>query len=107
MKACFKKAEALFARKGARILAGACLNHAAKHLCGLSIRDLPDLPCGMNFRDHWQETWEAEGLTEASFAEAIAQAAECVREILAEDGLEDLAREAEDAADGKFGSRYA
>jgi hypothetical protein len=88
MKACFQKAEALFARKGARILAGACLNYQAKRLAGgLSIEDLPDLPCGMDFRDHWEETWEAEGLTEASFAEAIAQAAECVREILAEDGF--------------------
>lgn len=86
MKACFKKAEALLARKGPRILAGACLNHAAKHLCGLSIRDLPDTPSGMHFRDQWEETWKADGLTPENFAEAIAEAAECVREILAEDG---------------------
>jgi len=87
MSAAFSKAEEIFARKGARALAGACLNYQAKRLCGLSIQDLPDLPAGMDFRDHWQEAWEADGLTEDNFAEAIAQAAECVREILAEDGF--------------------
>ena len=108
MSASFAKAEGILAHKGARALAGACLNYQAKRLAGgLSIHDLPDLPCGMDFRDHWQETWEADGLTEDNFAEAIAQAAECVREILAEQGFADLAEQAEDAADSKFGSRYA
>ena len=108
MSASFAKAEEILRRKGARALAGACLNYQAKRLCGgLSIHDLPDLPCGMDFRDHWQETWEADGLTEENFAEAIAEAAECVREILAEDGLAELAQQAEDVADAKFGSRYA
>ena len=87
MSAAYSKAEGILARKGARALASACLNYQAKRLAGgLSIEDLPDLPCGMDFRDHWQETWEADGLTEENFAEAIAQAAECVREILAEEG---------------------
>ena len=108
MSASFAKAEGILARKGARALAGACLNYQAKRLAGgLSIHDLPDLPCGMDFRDHWQETWEADGLSEDNFAEAIAQAAECLREILAEQGFADLADQAENVADGKFGSRYA
>jgi hypothetical protein len=108
MSAAYSKAEGILARKGARALASACLTYQARRLAGgLSIEDLPDLPCGMDFRDHWEETWEADGLTEDNFAEAIAQAAECVREILAEDGLAELAQQAEDVADGKFGSRYA
>jgi hypothetical protein len=108
MSAAYSKAEGIFARKGARALASACLTYQARRLAGgLSIEDLPDLPCGMDFRDHWEETWEADGLTEENFAEAIAQAAECVREILAEDGLAELAQQAEDVADAKFGSRYA
>jgi hypothetical protein len=87
MSAAFSKAEGIFARKGARALASACLTYQARRLAGgLSIEDLPDLPCGMDFRDHWEETWEADGLREDNFAEAIAQAAECVREILAEEG---------------------
>ena len=108
MSASFAKAEEILSRKGARALAGACLNYQAKRLAGgLSIYDLPDLPCGMDFRDHWEETWDADWLTEENFAEAIAQAAECVREILAEQGFADLAKQAEDVADSKFGSRYA
>ena len=88
------KAGEILARKGARALAGACLNYQAKRLAGgLSIQDLPDLPCGMDFRDHWQETWEAEGLTPENFGEAIAQAAETLREILAEEGFPELAEE--------------
>jgi len=81
-------AQSIYDRKGARALAGACLNYQAKRLCGLSINDLPDLPCGMDFRDHWESEWEGGPLTEENFAEAIAQAAECVREILAEDGFD-------------------
>jgi hypothetical protein len=107
MSAYFAKAEEILKRKGARALAGACLNYQAKRLCGLSINDLPDLPCGMDFRDHWQSEWEGGPLTEENFAEAIAQAAECLREILAEDGFADLARQAEEVADSKFGSKYA
>lgn len=108
MSASFAKAEEILRRKGARALAGACLNYQAKRLCGgLSIRDLPDLPCGMDFRDHWQAEWEGGPLTEENFAEAIAQAAECLREILAEEGFADLARQAEEVADNKFGSKYA
>ena len=104
----YVKAGEILARKGARALAGACLNYQAKRLAGgLSIGDLPDLPCGMDYRDHWQETWEAEGLTPENFGEAIAQAAECLREILAEQGFEDLAQQAEDAADARFGGKYA
>ena len=90
----YVKAGEILARKGARALAGACLNYQAKRLAGgLSIRDLPDLPCGMDYRDHWQETWEAEGLTPANFGEAIAQAAECLREILAEEGFPEMTEE--------------
>jgi hypothetical protein len=90
----YVKAGEILARKGARALAGACLNYQAKRLAGgLSIQDLPDLPCGMDFRDHWQETWEAEGLTPENFGEAIAQAAETLREILAEEGFPELAEE--------------
>lgn len=107
MSAYFAKAEQILQRKGARALAGACLNYQAKRLCGLSIHDLPDLPCGMDFRDHWQGEWEGGPLTEENFAEAIAQAAECLREILAEEGFADLARQAEEVADSKFGSKYA
>lgn len=107
MSAYFAKAEQILQRKGARALAGACLNYQAKRICGLSIRDLPDLPCGMDFRDHWQSEWEAGPLTEENFAEAIAQAAECLREILAEEGFAELARQAEEVADSKFGSKYA
>jgi hypothetical protein len=47
----------------------------------------------MDYRDHWQETWQAEGLTPENFGEAIAQAAECLREILAEEGFPELAEE--------------
>jgi hypothetical protein len=90
----YQKAGEILARKGARALAGACLNYQAKRLAGgLSIQDLPDLPCGMEFRDHWEETWEAEGLTPENFGEAIAQAAETLREILAEGGFPELAEE--------------
>lgn len=97
MSAHFAKAQEILQRKGARALAGACLNYQAKRLCGgLSIHDLPDLPCGMDFRDHWQAEWEGGPLTEENFAEAIAQAAECLREILAEEGFEELAGMTED-----------
>jgi len=108
MSASFAKAQDLLARKGARVLASSCLNYQAKRMAGgLSIRDLPDLPCGMDYRDHWQSTWEAEGLTEANFAQAIRDAAECLREILAEEGFQELASEAEEVADARFGSKYA
>ena len=106
MKASFPKAQAILAKRGARHLAGACLSHVSFKLCNLSIRDLPDLPCGMDYRDHWQETWEAEGLTEANLAQAVTEAEECVREILQGEGLADLAAEAEAVADCKFGSRF-
>ena len=97
MSASFAKAEEILRRKGARALAGACLNYQAKRLCGgLSIHDLPDLPCGMDFRDEWESEWSAGPLTEENFAEAIAQAAECLREILAEEGFEELAGMTED-----------
>lgn len=99
MSASFAKAEEILRRKGARALAGACLNYQAKRLCGgLSIHDLPDLPCAMDFRDEWESEWSAGPLTEENFAEAIAQAAECLREILAEEGFEELAEMAEDGA---------
>lgn len=107
MSASFAKAEEILRRKGPRALAGACLNYQAKRLCGLSIRDLPDLPCAMDFRDEWESEWSACPLTEENFADAIAQAAECLREMLAEEGFADLARQAEEVADSKFGSKYA
>ena len=60
MSAAFAKAEEILRKKGARALAGACLNYQAKRLCGgLSIRDLPDLPCAMDFRDEWESEWSA------------------------------------------------
>ena len=97
MSAHFAKAQEILQRRGARALAGACLNYQAKRLCGgLSIRDLPDLPCAMDFRDEWESEWSAGPLTEENFAEAIAQAAECLREILAEEGFEELAGMTED-----------
>lgn len=102
-----EKAQRILASKGARSLATACLNTKAKQLCGLSIHDLPDLPCGMDYRDHWQSEWEAGPLTAENLAEALEQAADCLREILAEDGREELAAEIEAVADAKFGSPYA
>jgi len=108
MSASFAKAEEILRRKGPRALADACLNYQAKRLCGgLSIRDLPDLPCAMDFRDEWESEWSAGPLTEENFAEAIARAAECLREMLAEEGFAELARQAEEVADSKFGSKYA
>lgn len=82
-------AQSIFERKGARELASAYLDLAARKLTGgLSINDLPDLPCGMDFRDDWESRFEAEGVTLANIRECSAQAKECVREILAEDGFE-------------------
>lgn len=83
----FERAKGILERKGARALAGACLNYQAKRLCGgLSIMDLPDLPCGMDFRDYWEDEFNA-GLTEENFAEALAQAADVIREIMSEEGF--------------------
>lgn len=82
-------AQSIYARKGGRELASAYLDLAARKLTGaLSIEDLPDLPCGMDFRDDWQSRFEAEGVTAENIRECSAQAKECVREILAEDGFE-------------------
>jgi hypothetical protein len=82
-------AQSIFARKGARELASAYLDLATRKLAGgLSIEDLPDLACGMDFRDDWQSRFEAEGVTLENTRECLAQAKECVREILAEDGFD-------------------
>lgn len=82
-------AQGIYARKGGRELASAYLDLATRKLAGgLSIEDLPDLPCGMDFRDDWQSRFEAEGVTLENTRECLAQAKECVREILAEDGFD-------------------
>ena len=106
-QAMFEKAQRILQTKGARKLASACLNTKAKEITGLSIQDLPDLPCGMDFRDHWESEWDAGTLTEESLADALAQAGACVREILAEEGMEELASEVEAVIDAQFGSRFA
>lgn len=82
------KAKALAANKGARALASACLNLAAKRLTGgLSIQDLPDLPLAMDYRDDWQERFEHDGIDAANLAEALEQAEDCLRDMLAEEGF--------------------
>jgi len=82
-------AQGIYARKGGRELASAYLDLSTRKLAGgLSIEDLPDLPCGMDFRDDWQSRFEAEGVTLENTRECLAQAKECVREILAEDGFD-------------------
>lgn len=82
-------AQGIFERKGARELASAYLDLATRKIAGgLSIEDLPDLACGMDFRDDWQSRFESEGVTLENTKECLTQAKECVREILAEDGFE-------------------
>ena len=99
--------------KGARRAAFAVLNGACKRAtsdgCGmaLSLADLPDLPCIMDAADEIESAFEAAGVTVETLADARVQAAEAVAELLAEQGFEDLAQQAEDVADAKFGSRYA
>ena len=85
--ALLERARGILTRRGARELATACLSLAAKRICGLSINDLPDLPSGMYYRDQWQETWEEDGLTAGNLASAMAEANDCVRSILAEEGF--------------------
>jgi hypothetical protein len=85
--ALLERAQSILTKKGARSLATACLSLAAKRICGLSIQDLPDLPCGMYFRDQWQETWEGDGLSAGNLASAMDDANDCVRSILAEEGF--------------------
>ena len=82
-------AQSIYARKGGRELASAYLDLATRKIAGgLSIEDLPDLACGMDFRDDWQSRFESEGVTLENTRECLAQAKECVREILAEDGFD-------------------
>lgn len=82
-------AQGIFERKGARELASAYLDLATRKIAGgLSIEDLPDLACGMDFRDDWQSRFEAEGVTLENTRECLAQAKECVREIMAEEGFD-------------------
>ena len=82
-------AQSIYARKGGRELASAYLDLATRKIAGgLSIEDLPDLACGMDFRDDWQSRFEAEGVTLENTRECSAQAKECVREILAGDGFD-------------------
>jgi hypothetical protein len=82
-------AQSIYARKGGRELASAYLDLATRKIAGgLSIEDLPDLPCGMDFRDDWQSRFEAEGVTLENTRECLAQADEAIAELLAEEGIE-------------------
>lgn len=86
--AMLQRARDIARTKGPRVLAGACLNLAAKKLTGgLSLQDLPDLPLAMDFRDHWESEFQALGVDGALLAEALQQAEECLRDMLAEEGF--------------------
>ena len=85
------------------------LRGAAKRATGgaLTLSDLPDLPCVMHAADEIESLFESEGACEHSLSLARELADEAVSELLAEEGLQDLQRQAEEVADSKFGSRYA
>lgn len=65
----------------------AIMNQACYDLCGLSMSDLPDLPCVMYALDEMEEYIEEEGDT-ALVSELYSIAQEAVAELLEEEGFD-------------------
>lgn len=63
------------------------MNRACSDLCGLSMSDLPDLPCVMNALDEMEELIEAQGEEFTPTSELYAIAQDAVAEVLEEEGF--------------------
>lgn len=62
------------------------MNRLCLQMAGVSLNDLPDLPCVMNAVDEMEEIIEAEG-SEASMSELLDIAQEGLTELLEEEGF--------------------
>lgn len=63
------------------------MNKACNDMCGLSLSDLPDLPCVMNTLDEMESYIEEEGDL-ALNSELYGMAQEAIVELLEEEGFE-------------------
>lgn len=84
----FPRAQELIARRNARVLSGFLLNYWTRQLTGgLSLQDLPDVVEFMDYRDTWQEEFEAAGVDTVNLAQALRDAEETVRDVLRAEGM--------------------
>lgn len=63
------------------------MNSACYDLCGLSMSDLPDLPCVMNALDEMEELVESQGAEFTTTSELYEIAQGAVAEVLEEEGF--------------------
>lgn len=64
------------------------MNKVCFDLCGLSLDDLPDLPCIMNALDEMEELVESQGAEFTTNSELYEIAQDAVSEVLEEEGFE-------------------
>lgn len=63
------------------------MNRACNDLCGLSMSDLPDLPCVMNALDEMEQLLEDQGEEFTLTSELYEIAQDAVAEVLEEEGF--------------------
>lgn len=64
------------------------MNKVCLDLCGLSLDNLPDLPCIMNALDEMEELVESQGAEFTTNSELYEVAQDAVSEVLEEEGFE-------------------